>query len=150
MLFRSANTSAISGFIPGNLGNEEVTWETTNTLNLGIDGVLFDRSLNVSFDVWQRLTSDMLFQDPIPNVLGIATAPYINIGEMKNTGFDIELGYNNTALDGKFKYNITGTLSHYKNEITKLSTDPKRTVDAASYRQKTYTRYAVEIGRAHV
>ena len=53
------------------------------------------------------------------------------------------MGYNNTALDGKFKYNITGTLSHYKNEITKLSTDPKRTVDAASYRQKTYTRYAV-------
>jgi TonB-dependent starch-binding outer membrane protein SusC len=45
--FTGANTGAISGFIPGNLGNEEVTWETTNTLNLGIDGVLFDRSLNV-------------------------------------------------------------------------------------------------------
>ena len=141
--FAGANTKAIAGFIPGNLGNEEVTWETTNTLNLGIDGALFDRSLSVSFDIWQRLTMDMLFQDPIPNVLGIAVAPSINIGEMKNTGFDVELGYNNTAFDGKFRYNITGTLSHYKNEITKLSTNPKRTVDAASYRQKTYTRYAV-------
>ena len=141
--FTGANTKATSGFIPGNLGNEDVTWETTNTLNIGVDGVLFDRTLSVSIDVWQRLTSDMLFQDPIPNVMGIATAPYINIGEMKNTGFDIELGYNNTAIDGKLKYSITGTLSHYQNEITKLSTNPKRTVDAASYRQKTYTRYAV-------
>jgi hypothetical protein len=85
----------------------------------------------------------MLFQDPIPNTLGIATAPFINIGEMKNKGFDIELGYNNTVFDGKLKYVITATGSHYKNEIMKLATDPKRTVDAASQRQFTYTRYAV-------
>ncbi|HCY39805.1 MAG TPA: TonB-dependent receptor [Prolixibacteraceae bacterium] len=141
--FTGSNTTATAGFIPGNLGNDEVSWETTKTLNIGLDGVFFDRTLSASIDIWQRKTSDMLFQDPIPNVLGIATAPYINIGEMQNKGYDIELGYNNTAFGDKFRYNVTATLSHYKNEITKLSTDPKRTIDAASYRQKTYTRYAV-------
>jgi TonB-linked SusC/RagA family outer membrane protein len=141
--FTGANTKATAGFIPGALGNDEVTWETTNTLNIGVDGTLFDRSLSVSVDIWQRNTSDMLFQDPIPNTLGIATAPFINIGEMQNKGFDIELGYNNTLFDGNLKYVITATGSHYKNEIMKLATDPKRTVDAASYRQFTYTRYAV-------
>ncbi len=141
--FNGSNTTATAGFIPGNLGNEKVSWETTKTLNFGLDGVFFDRTLSASIDIWQRKTSDMLVQDPIPNVLGIATAPYVNIGEMQNKGYDIELGYNNTALDGKFRYGIMATLSHYKNEITMLSTDPKRTIDAASYRQKTYTRYAV-------
>lgn len=137
-----ANTSAISGFMPSTLGNENVTWETTETLNLGVDAVLMDSKLNFSVDVWQRYTSDMLFREPIPQVMGTATAPFVNIGEMKNTGFDIELGYNNTALDGKLKYNVTATASHYKNEIMKLSGDPERTIDAGSLRQMTYTRYS--------
>jgi TonB-dependent starch-binding outer membrane protein SusC len=53
----------------------------------------------------------MLFQEPIPHVFGIVSAPSINIGEMKNTGFDIELGYNNTVFDNKVEYNVTGTIS---------------------------------------
>ncbi len=137
------NTAAISGFIPGALGNEQVSWETTRTINFGVDGTLFDNSVNFSVDVWDRRTSDMLFRDPIPNVMGIATAPFINIGEMKNRGFDIELGYNNTVFDGQFRYAVNATISHYTNEILKLATDPKRNVDAGSLRQMTYTRYAV-------
>jgi hypothetical protein len=84
----------------------------------------------------------MLYREPIPEVMGLATAPFVNVGEMKNTGFDIELGYHNTAMNGKFRYNITATASHYLNEITKLSGDPNRTIDAGSERQMTYTRYA--------
>src|SRR5690606_35324227 len=95
--FTGADNSAVAGFIPGALGNEDVTWETTRTINVGVDATMLDRRVNLSVDVWNRLTSDMLFQDPIPNVLGIATAPYINIGEMKNTGFDVELGFNNAV-----------------------------------------------------
>ncbi len=137
-----SNTSAISGFMPSTLGNEDVTWETTETLNLGVDANLLDNHLSLSLDVWQRNTSDMLFQEPIPQVMGVATPPYVNIGEMKNTGVDLEARYNNTAADGKFRYSATLTLSHYKNEIIKLSGDPDRTIDAGSNRQKTYTRYA--------
>jgi len=136
------NTESVKGFRPSTLGNTDVTWETTKTLNVGVDAVLFDNTLNFSLDVWQRNTSDMLVQEPIPQVLGVATAPFVNIGEMKNTGFDIEAGYHNSALDGKLTYGVTATLSHYKNEIVTLSGDPNRTVDAGSLRQMTYTRYA--------
>ncbi|MBT3384721.1 MAG: TonB-dependent receptor [Prolixibacteraceae bacterium] len=137
-----SNTSAYAGFRPATLGNEDVTWETTETINLGIDANMLDNHLAVSVDVWQRNTSDMLFQEPIPQVMGVASAPFVNIGEMKNTGIDFELGYNNSALDGKLTYNASLTLSHYKNEIVQLSGDPDRTIDAASERQMTYTRYA--------
>lgn len=137
-----SNTSAVTGFKPAALGNENVSWETTQTLNIGVDGALFAKTLNVSIDVWRRYTSDMLFQEPIPDVLGVVTAPSINIGEMKNMGLDLEIGYNNTALDGKLTYSVAATLSHYKNEIVKLSFNPDRTVDAVSERQKTYARFA--------
>lgn len=137
-----SNTSAIAGFRPAALGNPDVTWETTKTTNFGLDGTLLDKSLNFSLDIWQRNTSDMLFQDPIPNVVGVVTAPNINIGEMKNTGFDFEVAYNNSVLEGKLKYNVKATVSRYTNEIVALSTNPNRTVDAGSERQMTYTRFA--------
>ncbi len=103
---------------------------------------MLDNHLGVSVDLWQRDTKDMLFQEPIPQVLGIATAPFVNVGEMRNKGVDIELSYNNTSSGGDFTYSATLTLSHYKNEILQLSGDPDRYIDAASERQKTYTRYA--------
>jgi len=77
-----SNTSAMSGFMPSTLGNEEVTWETTNTLNFGIDGTMLDNSLSFSLDLWQRKTSDMLYRLPLPQVLGDATPPFVNIAEM--------------------------------------------------------------------
>jgi TonB-linked SusC/RagA family outer membrane protein len=138
-----SNTSAVTGFEPSTLGNEEVTWESTTTLDFGVDATLFDKSMTVALDIWQRKTSNMLVQDPIPEVVGLAAAPYVNIGEMKNTGVDLELGYYNTAFDGNLKYNLAATFSHYKNEVTNLYSDPTRYQDGANERQMVYTRYAV-------
>ena len=138
-----SNTSAVTGFQPQNLGNEDAKWETTKTVDFGIEGVLFDRTLDFTLDIWNRNTSDMLVQVPIPQVMGNATAPYINIGEMKNVGVDLELGYNNTAFDGQLKYRVAATLSHYKNEIVNLYGDPTVIQNAANERQMLYSRYAV-------
>lgn len=138
-----SNTTAVTGFRPSDLGNEDVTWETTKTLDFGIEGVLFDRTLDFTLDFWNRNTSDMLVRDPVPNVMGLATAPFVNIGEMKNTGFDIEIGYNNSALDGNLKYRVAVTGSHYKNELVSLFSDPNRIGDGANERQMLYSRYAV-------
>ncbi|WP_321343207.1 TonB-dependent receptor [uncultured Draconibacterium sp.] len=137
-----SNTSAVSGFKPATLGSEDVTWETTKTINIGIDANMLDNHLAVAIDLWKRNTEDMLFREPIPQVMGIATAPYVNVGEMENKGIDLELSYNNTAVGGDLTYNISMNLSHYKNEILKLSGDPDRYVDAATERQKVYTRFA--------
>jgi len=107
-----SNTSAVTGFQPSALGNEDVTWEETSTIDFGIEGVLFDNSLDFSLDIWNRNTSNMLVRDPIPNVMGLATAPFVNIGKLKNNGFDFEIGYNNASFDGHLKYRIAATGSH--------------------------------------
>lgn len=138
-----SNTTAVPGFMPSALGNDQVVWEATTTYNVGIDATLLDRKFNFSIDTWHRYTSDMLFPEPIPQVFGDVSAPSINIGEMKNRGFDIELGYNGKAIDNKLTYNVTGTLSRYTNEIVKISSDMKRQYDAVTLRQLVYTRFAV-------
>lgn len=138
-----SNTTAVPGFRPAALGNDQVVWEATTTYNVGVDATLLDRKFNFSIDAWHRYTSDMLFPEPIPQVFGDVSAPSINIGEMKNMGFDIELGYNGKAIENKLTYNVTGTISRYTNEIVKISSDMKREYDAVSLRQLVYTRFAV-------
>ncbi len=138
-------TTGATGFYKSSLGNPNVKWETTKTTNIGLDATLFS-SLNVSFDVWQRVTTDMLYPKEIPMVLGRVSAPSINIGEMKNKGFDLELGYTNSALNGDLRYSIDMELSHYKNEIVKLTDKETEFMQGGGYREMIYTR--TETGHA--
>ena len=131
--------SAIAGFEPSTKGNSDVAWETTQTVNVGLNANMLDRKLTLAVDVWQRNTSDMLYRLSVPQVMGIAQPPYVNIGKMKNTGVDVELGYHNTLAAGKFTYAINATWSHYKNEVVSLSNNLKEVV-GYSERQVEYTR----------
>jgi TonB-linked SusC/RagA family outer membrane protein len=128
-----------TGFSQTTFGNSDVRWETTTTTNFGIDATLF-KNLTATIDVWQRSTKDMLYQKQLPLVLGTATRPSINIGEMKNTGFDITLGYFNTAMNGDLNFNADLVFSHYKNELVKLTDVESDFYQGSGYREKFYTR----------
>ena len=137
------NTSSVVGFQPSARGNPNVTWEATETIDVGLDVILLNNTLNFNFDIWRRNTSDMLYRLSVPQVVGVATPPFVNIGEMKNTGFDIEMGYRNSALAGKLRYGATATISRYRNEIMKLSDDVEEEIIGATERQMNYTRATV-------
>ncbi len=128
-----------TGFRQSTFGNADVKWETTSTTNIGIDATLI-KNLTVTFDVWQRTTKDMLYPKQLPLVLGTASRPSINIGEMKNTGFDFTVGYANSALNGDFTYSADFVISHYKNELTKLTDVATDFYQGSGYREKYYTR----------
>jgi len=132
--------SAVGGFEPSAKGNPDVQWETTETFNIGLTGSTFGDKLTFGVDVWRRNTSNMLYQSAIPQVLGVVTAPFVNIGKMKNTGVDLDLGYHNTLMGGKLKYAVNATWSHYKNEIVSLSNNVKEEI-GYSLRQVEYTRF---------
>jgi TonB-linked SusC/RagA family outer membrane protein len=138
-------TFSNTGFSQSTFGNPDVKWETTTTTNIGIDATLL-KNLTFTFDVWQRNTKDMLYQKQLPLVLGTATRPSINIGSMKNTGFDVTLGYANSALNGDFTYSADFVFSHYKNELTKLTDVSNDFYQGSGYREKYYTR--TQTGRA--
>ena len=138
-----SNTDAVVGFQPSAYGNPDVTWETTQTVNLGLDFTVLRNTLNFSADVWERNTSDMLYPLRVPQVAGVGSHPFVNIGEMRNRGFDIELGYQNTAAGGDFRYAVTGTVSRYVNEITRLTEDVEEEIITGWHRQMSYSRATV-------
>lgn len=131
-------TQGAMGYRQSRFGNLDVRWETTKTTNVGVDITLW-KNLDVTFDVWQRRTTDMLFNRAIPNVVGNASAPYVNVGEMLNRGYDLDIAYNGTALGGELRYTVNANISHYKNRIVSLGREGE-ILEGNRQREKLYTR----------
>jgi TonB-linked SusC/RagA family outer membrane protein len=109
-----SNTSIQPGFRQTRLGNADLKWEENRATNIGADLTLFNGYLNVIFDVFQRKTNNLLFDPALPATAGVAAPPIVNIGKMKNNGFDFSVGHTGD------RWNATFQGSHYKNEIVSI------------------------------
>lgn len=127
-----SGNSIAAGFDISQFGNSVGRWETNTSTNVGFDGVFLNSKLDVTFDWYTRTTSDMLTQVPIPKTAGSATIPYVNIGEVNNTGIDINVTYRDRI--GDFRYSVSAMYSQYKNNVVKLNDDPNATVFGFSTR----------------
>jgi len=99
-----------------NLGNTEISWETTTSSNIGLDLTLLDK-LNVTAEYYYKKTDDILLYLDIPKIIGML-APAQNAGVVENRGWD--LGINYTDWDHEFKYEIGVNISDVKNKILDL------------------------------
>lgn len=116
----SSNLNTNYGAYPSRLANEDVTWETSEQFNIGIDARFF-KKLNVNLDYYIKTTKDWLVQAPILATAGTG-APYINGGDVKNTGFEFNLNW--TDRIGKdFNYNIGFNGAYNKNEVGSIPTE---------------------------
>ncbi len=104
--------------VPANVPNPDVTWETSEQLNFGIDARMFDSRMNVTFDWYNKVTKDWLVVAPILGTFG-ASAPYVNGGDVRNRGVELSIGWNDNV--GDFDYGITVSGAHNANEVTKLA-----------------------------
>ncbi len=98
------------------MANENITWETTEMTNVGVDMTLFD-NLTLSAEYFTRKTKDILLQLTIPMSIGLAP-PYQNAGTVENKGWELSMGYRNKIRD--FNYNVNLNLSDVKNKILDL------------------------------
>ncbi|MFY9150551.1 MAG: SusC/RagA family TonB-linked outer membrane protein, partial [Prolixibacteraceae bacterium] len=98
------------------LANPNLTWETTAILDFGVDFNLYKNKIQIVADWFNKTSKDILVQLPIPGTMGNLGAPYQNVGEMKNTGWELDVKYQD-----KFdQVDVFGgfNLSHVKNEVT--------------------------------
>jgi hypothetical protein len=121
-------SSIAGGFDLAQFGNPNGKWETSTSMNVGIDASLFRNRLEVVLDWYNRTTSDMLAQIAVARAQGQGTLPFTNIGEMRNRGVDLNLNWTDKAMNGQLRYSIGFNISHYKNEVLKLNNDPNATV----------------------
>ena len=111
--------SPVIGFSTKAFGNPDAKWETTTSNNIGLDLVMFDNKVTFALDLWNRITTDMLFQVPVTYTAGQADAPQFNVGGLTNEGIDLSLGYSDQK--GDFGYSVSANLSAYSNNVDKLS-----------------------------
>lgn len=124
------------------LANTNITWEKTGMTNIGLDGALFDQKLTFSATWFDKKTVDMLVPTVVVGTIGRATIPDSNIGEMRNRGWEIELGFRQQLASG-FQYNVNMNASFVKNEILKLYGDNNYIGSI------TYGRQEQEISRSY-
>ncbi|MGY3054652.1 TonB-linked SusC/RagA family outer membrane protein [Pedobacter sp. UYEF25] len=107
-----------AGQIPTRIANPNLTWEKTTQVDVGVDfGILKNRITGV-FDFYQKNTSNLLLNVPIPETTGFSTLTQ-NLGKLKNTGY--ELGINTDNFVGALKWSTALTASINNNKITDLN-----------------------------
>ena len=77
-----------------NLGNEDLKWETSKQLNVGLDVGLFDNRLELILDYYNKTTTDLLFQKQVPYTTGYSTT-WTNLGKIRNRGFEVTISSRN-------------------------------------------------------
>ncbi len=117
--FDGAATSGPASSIQ-RLGNKELEWEKTKQLNIGLDIGFMRNKFTLSAEYYQRKTDNLILNVPLPPSFGYITSEIaLNVGSMKNNGFEMQLGYNDR--EGELKWNASANASFITNEVTRLA-----------------------------
>ena len=105
-----------------NVPNEDVTWETSEQTNIGLDARFINGRLGVNFDWYTKKTKDWLVQVKPNAVLGYEEGAYYNIGDVKNTGFELALSWRD-HIGKDLTYHANVNVATNKNKVTRLAND---------------------------
>ena len=107
-----------TGAEPALLANPELTWETSQQTDLGFDVRAFNSKLTFAFDYYKKITKDLLTPSSPPLSVG-NYAPFVNAGDVTNTGVEMELGWRES--EGNFHYSVNANVTFNNNEVTYLN-----------------------------
>ncbi|MDR0348022.1 MAG: TonB-dependent receptor [Tannerella sp.] len=122
------------------IGNNNLTWETTQQNDLGVDVGLFNDRLFLVYDYYWKKTDGLLYQIDIPRQAGFS-AIYSNIGELRFWGH--EIGVETKNMVGDFKWNTNLNMTFNKNKAVKLGTNDRHI--GGDSNQEDYNR--TEVGQ---
>ena len=106
-----------TGFIPGSTANDDLGWQKTDSWNAGIDLGLFNNRISLAVDYYMKNIRDMLYQITLPADMGY-TRGYTNVGNIRNTGIELELKTEN--LTGRLRWTTNLQFSWNKNKVIDL------------------------------
>jgi len=113
----SSGEEIVVGLAPSNLPSSDLDWEITSQFDIGFDLGFLNERFRFTADFYHKNTTNLLAQVQLPLSVGYRNVIQ-NIGELKNTGF--ELGVGADIFDAAFKWSVDANISANKNEVTKL------------------------------
>jgi len=120
-LLGTYNTSwgnqVISGVAPSRIANEDLKWESTRSLDFGIDFSVLRNRIQVNFDYYKNKTKDLLFSVPIPYTTGFSSFTN-NVGSLENKGWEVDFTSHN--IKRKFNWTTNLNLSRNKNKVLNM------------------------------
>lgn len=121
--FGNTKDTPVPGASLSRLANEDLTWETSEQINVGLDARFFNSRLGFVVDWYQKTTKDLLLQVPVSPTTGFSTQ-LKNAGTVRNTGVELAFTWNDQV--GKdFHYNIGYNVSFNKNKVTEVNSSQK-------------------------
>ena len=97
--------------------NHELKWEQSEQFNIGLDAAFFGNSLTFTFDWFDKRTNGMLMTEPLPQYIG-NSRPYGNVGNMKNSGVEMDICYRYSR--NAFSFDIGANATYVKNRVVNL------------------------------
>ena len=115
--FGTDKTTVSTGSAPGVLKNPDISWETSQQMNIGFDVRFLRNRLGITFDYYIKDTKDWLLQAPIAASWGFS-APNANGGDVRNSGVELSFSWNDRKGDFSYGINLNG--SYNKNEVKRI------------------------------
>ncbi len=114
------NSVAGTGF---NTANPDIRWETAHTFNVGTDIAMFHNKLSVTFDYFNKLTTNILQQPNLPGTYGGSNVDF-NIASVRNRGWELTINYKSHGV--LFDHSLSFNIGDTKNEIVKMANGQDR------------------------
>lgn len=121
--FDSNKDGYTNGVSISRLANDDLTWETSEQWDLGIDARFLHSRLGFTFDWYNKKTKDLLVEVPVDPTTGKSTM-VANAGTVENKGIEVALSWND-RIGRDFQYNIGWNLAYNHNEVTKVNSTRK-------------------------
>ncbi len=106
-----------SGIFPSQLGNPDLSWETREEHNLGLDLGLFKNRILFTADAYKRTNKDLLLPRSLYNTTGFTSITQ-NLGQVENEGLELLLAVK--PFDGQFKWTSSFNIAFQRNKVTEL------------------------------
>lgn len=132
----------VKGLYPSNPANDNLKWESTSQLNLGIDLSLFNKRLEINFDYYNKITSDLLNPVAVSSSTGGFETMMGNNGKIRNRGIELFIKSNN-LMTKNFGWITTLNISRNKNKVLELNKGEARYESISPQGWYNFEEYAV-------
>lgn len=138
--YKVDEVETVYGSGPGSLANPNLTWETSEQFDFGVNARFLDNRLTFDFDYYNKHTKDLLFSVPVASEYGFSSM-MSNGGDVLNEGYEFELGWRDRI--GGFSYSINANYAYLHNEVISLAngTTPIYQKDASSTNYQVRTAF---------